>query len=46
MTWPNIIVGGVAIAVVVWVLLFTGCGVPPLPPEPPFTETVASNRDR
>lgn len=45
MTWPDVFVGAVAVALVVWVLLFAACAPPPLPPESPITCTVALQRD-
>ena len=42
---PGVLVA-LSVAVVVAWALFLACAAPQLPPEPPFTETVASNRDR
>lgn len=44
MTWPSVLVGACAVAIVVWVLLYAGCASA-LPAEPPYVVTVALQRD-
>lgn len=41
---PGVLVALSVLAVAAW-FTFLAC-VPPLPPEPPYVETVAMNRDR
>ncbi len=44
MRWPDVFVGACAVAVVIWILLFSGCRSS-LPAEPAYVETVTRTAD-